>query len=340
MSYHLILFLISRWMDNDDDDDDSRWGMRDLGYKSSFTKSSVKSKPRREDPPPSYSIEPIEGPHKHVSSVIQSSKSREAVDRSAQQVIMYKWDVLESFSLRQRKSGGVTLDKFSSSNAISSDMLFTNRDRSEVTISAISWMYQMLEEWNSCQLCSWVWCDTCLLLWQVDRDNRMRNLEGRTAISSSDVFGGENSSSPTGYYNMPDVGNFKDGVRSVAGKMSSVVSGIASTIQVHDRHIFIYSSSQCPNFELWHGIMAFRIWHSIKFTDVCVTTWWLVKLLIAIPRKLGLRPEDSSLNTQICLSHFLPIRLEICVFVLHSLGSIKLKWCGKDHGKYTQLPRK
>lgn len=168
----------NRWMDNDDDDDDndSSWGMRDLSYKSTFTKSSVKSKPRRDDPPPSYSIEPIEGPHKHVSSVIQSNKSRETSDR-------------------QRKSGGVTLDKYSGANAISSDMLFTNQDRSE-----------------------------------ADREQRMRNLEGRTAISSSDVFGGEHRSSPTAY-NMPDLGNFKDGVRSVAGKMSSVMSGIASTIQ-------------------------------------------------------------------------------------------------------------
>lgn len=61
-------------MDDDDEDETGgTWGTRDMSYKQSFTISSVKSKPRREDPPPSYFVEPIEGPHKSVSSVIQSN---------------------------------------------------------------------------------------------------------------------------------------------------------------------------------------------------------------------------------------------------------------------------
>lgn len=66
---------------------------------------------------------------------------------------------------------------------------------------------------------------------QLERQQRLSGMEGRSAISSADMFGGEDRTQSASY-NMPDMGNLKDGVRSVAGKMSSVMSGIASTIQV------------------------------------------------------------------------------------------------------------
>lgn len=170
----------NRWMDDDDDDDEDNgsWGMRDYSYKPSYTKSGVKTKPRRDDPPPSYTIEPIEDTHKNVSSVIMSNTSRDTSESS-----------------RHRKGTGISLDKYSGAKAISSDMVFGDQNRSE-----------------------------------YERDERLRNMEGRSAISSSDVFGNGQQRSQASY-NMPDLGNLKEGVRSVAGKMSSVMSGIANTIQ-------------------------------------------------------------------------------------------------------------
>ncbi|XP_039253540.2 ADP-ribosylation factor GTPase-activating protein 3-like [Styela clava] len=166
------------WMDdNDSDDDNNTWKTRDFSYKQTFSKNDTKTKPSRNDPP-SYSIEPINDPHKNISSVIISNNARD-----------------ENESSRQRKTQLV--DKYSNSSAISSDMLFGDQDRS-----------------------------------QHEQEQRMKSLEGRSAISSDDFFGGGQSSSSSSYNSqMPDLGNLKEGVRSVAGRMSSMVSGIASTIQ-------------------------------------------------------------------------------------------------------------
>lgn len=61
----------------------------------------------------------------------------------------------------------------------------------------------------------------------------MRNLEGRTAISSEDFYEGDTRKQPqSAASHLPDMGNIKEGVRSVAGRLSSMASGIASTIQV------------------------------------------------------------------------------------------------------------
>lgn len=104
-------------------------------------------------------------------------------------------------SSRQRRSqpsskAGVDLGKYSDAKAISSSMLFGEESQAE-----------------------------------YEREQRMRNLEGRSAISSSDVFGSDSDRRPAYNSQLPDLGNLREGVRNVAGKMSSMVSGIATTIQ-------------------------------------------------------------------------------------------------------------
>ena len=70
---------------------------------------------------------------------------------------------------------------------------------------------------------------------QHQHEERLRTL-GNQASISSDQFFGRSSDSHQGSRHMPDVSDIKDGVRegvrSVAGKLSSMASGLANTIQV------------------------------------------------------------------------------------------------------------
>nr|CAB3222750.1 ADP-ribosylation factor GTPase-activating protein 3-like [Phallusia mammillata] len=70
---------------------------------------------------------------------------------------------------------------------------------------------------------------------QQEQEQRLRSFEGRSAISSDDYYGASSSHRQQGSTHMPDVVDIKDGVRegvrSVAGKLSVMASGIANTIQ-------------------------------------------------------------------------------------------------------------
>ncbi|XP_051976946.1 ADP-ribosylation factor GTPase-activating protein 3-like [Xyrauchen texanus] len=94
--------------------------------------------------------------------------------------------------------------KFGDIKAISSDMYFNKQDRSEYEVQT-----------------------------------RLENFSGSSAISSADLFEVQKKpTSPSGSYrlsnvlpNVPDMMQFKSGVRSVAGKLSVMASGVVTSIQ-------------------------------------------------------------------------------------------------------------
>ncbi|NP_001089188.1 ADP ribosylation factor GTPase activating protein 3 L homeolog [Xenopus laevis] len=67
--------------------------------------------------------------------------------------------------------------------------------------------------------------------------SRLERLSANSSISSADLFD-EHKKEPTGNYNLtqvlpsaPDMGNFKQGVKSVAGRLSVLANGVMSSIQ-------------------------------------------------------------------------------------------------------------
>ncbi|NXU88354.1 ARFG3 protein, partial [Xiphorhynchus elegans] len=67
---------------------------------------------------------------------------------------------------------------------------------------------------------------------------RLERLSGSTSISSADLFE-DQKKQPTGSYNItnvlpsaPDIAQFKEGVKSVAGKLSVLANGVMTSIQV------------------------------------------------------------------------------------------------------------
>ncbi|XP_051544699.1 ADP-ribosylation factor GTPase-activating protein 3 isoform X2 [Myxocyprinus asiaticus] len=97
--------------------------------------------------------------------------------------------------------------KFGDAKAISSDMYFNKQESSEV-----------------CEYEVW---------------NRLENFSGSSAISSADLFEEPKKSAPSSSSyrlsnvlpNVPDMMQFKSGVRSVAGKLSVMASGVVTSIQ-------------------------------------------------------------------------------------------------------------
>lgn len=79
------------------------------------------------------------------------------------------------------------------------------------------------------------WC--CSVIPEYEAKTRLEGLSGNTSISSADLFGdgsdrdtgaaGYESVLPTG----PDIAQFKQGVKTVAGKMAVLANGVMNTIQ-------------------------------------------------------------------------------------------------------------
>lgn len=99
---------------------------------------------------------------------------------------------------------GDALKKFGDAKAISSDMYFGKQDNSE-----------------------------------YDARTRLERLSANSAISSADLFEDEKKQSASSYRltnvlpSAPDMSQLKQGVRSVAGKLSVMASGVVNTIQDH-----------------------------------------------------------------------------------------------------------
>ncbi|OCT86041.1 hypothetical protein XELAEV_18019735mg [Xenopus laevis] len=92
--------------------------------------------------------------------------------------------------------------KFGNAKAISSDMFFGKQDNAD-----------------------------------YETRSRLERLSGNSSISSADLFD-EHKKDPAGNYNLtrvlpsaPDMGNFKQGVKSVAGRLSVLANGVMTTIQ-------------------------------------------------------------------------------------------------------------
>lgn len=114
----------------------------------------------------------------------------------------------ERASLRRKEPQAVSDDaqrKFGDARAISSDMFFGKQDNSEYEVRA-----------------------------------RLENFSGSSAISSADLFDEQKKTAAAsgGSYSLskvlpavPDMTQFKSGVRSVAGKLSVMASGVVSSIQ-------------------------------------------------------------------------------------------------------------
>uniref|UniRef100_A0A8C2HYU8 ADP-ribosylation factor GTPase-activating protein 3 n=1 Tax=Cyprinus carpio TaxID=7962 RepID=A0A8C2HYU8_CYPCA len=112
-------------------------------------------------------------------------------------------------SARRREPQDVSDDaqrKFGDARAISSDMFFGKQDHSEYEVRA-----------------------------------RLENFSGSSALSSADLFDEQKKSAAasSGSYSLsrvlpavPDMTQFRSGVRSVAGKLSVMASGVVSTLQV------------------------------------------------------------------------------------------------------------
>ncbi|XP_016338094.1 ADP-ribosylation factor GTPase-activating protein 3-like isoform X2 [Sinocyclocheilus anshuiensis] len=117
-------------------------------------------------------------------------------------------DADESVSVRRKEPQPVSDDaqrKFADAKAISSDMFFGKQDNAEYEVRA-----------------------------------RLENFSGSSAISSADLFDEQKKSAgvSSGSYSLskvlpavPDMTQFKSGVRSVAGKLSVMASGVVSSIQ-------------------------------------------------------------------------------------------------------------
>jgi ADP-ribosylation factor GTPase-activating protein 2/3 len=72
---------------------------------------------------------------------------------------------------------------------------------------------------------------------QFDTKQNLQRFEGSSSISSDDLFGDNSSSRNNRSYNSgPDLQEIKDGVRQgvtkVAGKISSLASGVMTSLQV------------------------------------------------------------------------------------------------------------
>jgi ADP-ribosylation factor GTPase-activating protein 2/3 len=73
---------------------------------------------------------------------------------------------------------------------------------------------------------------------QFDTKQNLQRFEGSSSISSDDLFGDNSSSrnNRSSYNSGPDLQEIKDGVRQgvtkVAGKISSLASGVMTSLQV------------------------------------------------------------------------------------------------------------
>uniref|UniRef100_A0A8D2ZQE5 ADP-ribosylation factor GTPase-activating protein 2 n=1 Tax=Scophthalmus maximus TaxID=52904 RepID=A0A8D2ZQE5_SCOMX len=82
---------------------------------------------------------------------------------------------------------------------------------------------------------------------EYEAKTRLENLSGSSSISSADLFG--DASRASGYDSVlpsgPDIAQFKQGVKSVAGKMAVLANGVMNTIQ---RHVFRVLASALINY--------------------------------------------------------------------------------------------
>ena len=74
-------------------------------------------------------------------------------------------------------------------------------------------------------------------LFQLEIRQNLNRLEGKSGISSDDVFGTGKTRSPSNYgSSTPDLQDIKDGVRQgitkVAGRLSNIANGVVSSLQV------------------------------------------------------------------------------------------------------------
>ena len=75
-----------------------------------------------------------------------------------------------------------------------------------------------------------------MYFFQFETKQNLQKFEGSSSISSADLFGGDNSSKNRSYNSGPDLQEIKDGVRQgvtkVAGRISSIASGVMTSLQV------------------------------------------------------------------------------------------------------------
>lgn len=71
---------------------------------------------------------------------------------------------------------------------------------------------------------------------QFETKQNLQRFEGSSSISSDDLFGDNSTKSNRSYNSGPDLQEIKDGVRQgvtkVAGKISSLASGVMTSLQV------------------------------------------------------------------------------------------------------------
>uniref|UniRef100_A0A8C4EX09 ADP-ribosylation factor GTPase-activating protein 2 n=1 Tax=Dicentrarchus labrax TaxID=13489 RepID=A0A8C4EX09_DICLA len=94
---------------------------------------------------------------------------------------------------------------------------------------------------------------------EYDAKTRLENMSGSTSISSADLFGDDSFDGvlPSG----PDIAQFKQGVKTVAGKMAVLANGVMNTIQVRHpsssrQHLDIFirlCTNVCSSFCLLPG---------------------------------------------------------------------------------------
>lgn len=82
---------------------------------------------------------------------------------------------------------------------------------------------------------------------QLDVKQNLARLEGKSGISSDDVFGtGRQTTSRSSYSSTPDLQDIKDGVRQgitkVAGRLSTIANGVVSSLQVRTLRFCLFLS--------------------------------------------------------------------------------------------------
>ncbi|CAF92913.1 unnamed protein product, partial [Tetraodon nigroviridis] len=116
--------------------------------------------------------------------------------------------------------------KFANAKAISSDMFFGRESSAEVRSAAVAPGGRLRPP------------VTTSALFQYEAKTRLESLSGSTAISSADLFGdrSERKARTSGFDGVlpsgPDIAQFKQGVKTVAGKMAVLANGVMNTIQV------------------------------------------------------------------------------------------------------------
>ncbi|MBN3308654.1 ARFG2 protein, partial [Amia calva] len=200
--------------------------------KSSRSKLDMFDEPGFTSGPPKYKDNPFstgDGFGSHWDSDGSSSFSSWALEKEepkdSEVTISSIQPIGERLPSRRKQESAVTMaessearQKFANAKAISSDMFFGRESDAE-----------------------------------YEAKTRLERLQGSTSISSADLFGDGSDHSSTGASSLesvlpsgPDIAQFKQGVKTVAGKMAVLANGVMNTIQASlDRPVTCCSCSDC-----------------------------------------------------------------------------------------------